>query len=171
MDEQVIRNMKKNASLRAWTPKLELLAQKYNRLGAMILDIGIAGDVYPGGNAYLFQDSNYETLDIDPQFNPTHVADVRALPFEDNTYDLIIFTCVIEHIVEDREKAIKECYRVVKPGGTVVIVAPAEGNPKNAKEEQPFSPVTEDEIIAALPGVSIRISEPEEFVLYTEIKK
>lgn len=171
MDEQVIKNMKKNASLRSWTGRLELLGQKYDKLGAMILDIGIAGDVYPGGNAYLFQNSNYETLDIDPQFKPTHVADVRALPFSDNTYDLVIFTCVLEHIVEGRDTAIRECYRVLKPGGTCVIVAPAEGNQKNRFEEQPFAPVTEDEIIGALPGVSIRISEPESDIFYTEIRK
>jgi len=168
---EIIKNMKRNASLRSWSGRLEQLGAKYNRIGARILDIGIAGDVYPGGHAYIFPDSTYETLDIDGQFNPTYTGDAREMPFSDEIYDVVLFVCTLEHIIEDRDKAIKECYRVLKPGGTLIIIAPEAGNEKNRFEEKPFEPVTSDEIVLALPGKSIRFSHPEEYMIYAQIIK
>ena len=42
------------------------------------------------------------------------------LPFTDRSFDLIISNNVFDHIIE-LSKALEECYRVLQPGGQVVI--------------------------------------------------
>lgn len=51
------------------------------------------------------------------------VAASENLPFQDNTFDLIILNEVIEHVTDDAQ-TIAECLRVLRPGGRVVIYAP-----------------------------------------------
>jgi len=50
-------------------------------------------------------------------------ADARTLPFKNNTFDKIILSEVIEHI-PDYKNAIKECKRVLKKEGILVITTP-----------------------------------------------
>ncbi|WP_179317309.1 class I SAM-dependent methyltransferase [Winogradskyella undariae] len=57
------------------------------------------------------------------------IADVKAdicdLPFEDNSYDVILCNHVLEHIPDDT-KAMQELYRVMKPGGYGIFQIPQE---------------------------------------------
>jgi ubiquinone/menaquinone biosynthesis C-methylase UbiE len=46
-------------------------------------------------------------------------ADVLDLPFEDDTFDLVVFTIVLIH-VKDQQKAISQMVRVTKTGGFVL---------------------------------------------------
>lgn len=49
------------------------------------------------------------------------VADANSLPFNDNTFDLVISTDFFEHIPEDEIKQVySEMKRVVKPGGKIL---------------------------------------------------
>ncbi len=50
-------------------------------------------------------------------------ADILDLPFEDNTFDVIICNHVLEHIQDDR-KAMSELYRVMKNGGWGIVQVP-----------------------------------------------
>jgi SAM-dependent methyltransferase len=50
-------------------------------------------------------------------------GDVRALPFEDGTFDLVVSFETIEH-VEEPERALGELARVAAPGGLVVVSTP-----------------------------------------------
>lgn len=52
-------------------------------------------------------------------------ADICDLPFENDTYDLILCNHVLEHIPED-QKAMSELYRVLKKGGTLIAQVPLE---------------------------------------------
>ncbi|MGB5242727.1 MAG: methyltransferase domain-containing protein [Lutimonas sp.] len=52
-------------------------------------------------------------------------ADILALPFDDNTFDLILCNHVLEHIKDDA-KAMSELYRVMKPGGMGIFQIPQE---------------------------------------------
>lgn len=69
---------------------------------------------------------NYTTTDL---FSP--LADVKAdicnLPFEDNSYDIILCNHVLEHIPDDT-KAMQELYRVMKPGGMGIFQIPQDLN-------------------------------------------
>ena len=55
------------------------------------------------------------------------VADIRNLPFEDQSFDLILCNHVLEHISDDR-KAMIELYRVLKKGGTLIAQVPIDEN-------------------------------------------
>jgi arsenite methyltransferase len=50
-------------------------------------------------------------------------ADMRALPFPDATFDLVVSSLAIHNIRSnaDRRRAIAEAFRVIKPGGRMVI--------------------------------------------------
>jgi len=65
---------------------------------------------------------DYTTTDL---LSP--IADVKAdicnLPFDDNSYDVILCNHVLEHIPDDT-KAMKELYRVMKPGGYGIFQIP-----------------------------------------------
>ncbi len=50
-------------------------------------------------------------------------ADICDLPFEDNSYDIILCNHVLEHIADD-VTAMKELYRVMKPGGWGIFQIP-----------------------------------------------
>lgn len=50
------------------------------------------------------------------------VASVTALPFPDEAFDLVFSHGVIHH-VEDTEGSVQEFYRVLKPGGVVLVMA------------------------------------------------
>lgn len=52
-------------------------------------------------------------------------ADICALPFEDEKYDLILCNHVLEHIPDDL-KAMRELHRVLKKGGTLIAQVPLE---------------------------------------------
>ncbi len=49
--------------------------------------------------------------------------DIRDMPFEDNTFDVLMCNHVLEHI-DDELKATREIYRVLKPGGWAILQVP-----------------------------------------------
>ena len=61
-------------------------------------------------------------------------ADICALPFDDNSYDVILCNHVLEHIPEDT-KAMQELYRVLKPGGWGIFQIPQDLNRKTTFED------------------------------------
>jgi len=64
-------------------------------------------------------------IDIDHNTCSDSIADVLNLPFKDNTFDLVLFTDVIEHIPENTElRALSEIYRVLKLGGRLILTTP-----------------------------------------------
>jgi SAM-dependent methyltransferase len=50
-------------------------------------------------------------------------ANIYALPYKDNAFDAAILSEILEH-VDDDVAALKEVYRVLKPGGVVAITVP-----------------------------------------------
>ncbi|MXV38873.1 methyltransferase domain-containing protein [Flavobacteriaceae bacterium Ap0902] len=75
----------------------------------------------------------YTTLDIESPIADIK-ADIRNLPLENNSYDVIFCNHVLEHIVED-EAAMKELYRVMKPGGWGIFQVPMKYNLKTTYED------------------------------------
>lgn len=56
-------------------------------------------------------------------------ADAAKLPFDSATFDNITMVETFEHVYEDdRGKMIDECYRVLKPGGRMVLSTPNYGS-------------------------------------------
>ncbi len=68
---------------------------------------------------------HYDVLDVAPGPGVTIVADLQHCPqVPDNTYDVIICTQVLEH-VPNPFAAVAELYRVLKPGGCLLVTVPA----------------------------------------------
>lgn len=65
---------------------------------------------------------HYETADLYMK-DVDHTIDLRDMPFHDCTYDFVIASHVLEHIVEDHV-AIKEIHRILRPGGIAVLPVP-----------------------------------------------
>ena len=76
---------------------------------------------------FLKRFKNLKNLDYTTTDLESPIADVKAdicnLPFEDNSYDIILCNHVLEHIPDDT-KAMQELYRVMKPGGIGVFQIP-----------------------------------------------
>lgn len=53
--------------------------------------------------------------------------DVEPLPFEDNTFDVVISSSSIEHVFYP-EKMLSECSRVMKQGGKFILLVPNIGH-------------------------------------------
>lgn len=65
----------------------------------------------------------YKILDKVADYHPDIVGDIHALPLADGSVDAIICVSVLEH-VEDPALAVKEMFRVLKPGGFCYVYAP-----------------------------------------------
>ena len=68
------------------------------------------------------QNLDYLTTDLNSPLADVK-ADICNLPFEDNTFDVILCNHVLEHIPDDT-KAIQELYRVMKVGGIGIFQIP-----------------------------------------------
>ena len=88
-----------------------------------------------------FTNWSYITTDLN-----SPLADVKAnlcnLPFKNNTYDLILCNHVLEHIIDDI-KAMKEIYRVLKPGGRAILQVPL--NKEKEKSYEDFTITSPEE--------------------------
>lgn len=94
-------------------PRIRAFLEKY-KTTELVLDVGSGG----ADQHVLFP--NRTTIDVDPARNPEIVGDAQEMPFADATYNTILCTEVLEHI-PDPQKAVDEMYRVLKPGGTLIL--------------------------------------------------
>lgn len=65
---------------------------------------------------------DYITADLESPWAKVKM-DVHAIPFEDNTFDVIFCNHLLEH-VDDDKRALSEMYRVMKPGGWGIMQSP-----------------------------------------------
>lgn len=52
------------------------------------------------------------------------VVDREPLPFSDNSFDGVLFTEVLEHLLYDPRKLVEEIYRVLRPHGELIVSTP-----------------------------------------------
>ncbi|NLV73739.1 MAG: class I SAM-dependent methyltransferase [Chloroflexi bacterium] len=52
-------------------------------------------------------------------------GDIHHLPYQDNVFDAVILSEVLEHLTDDHA-ALRELYRVIKPGAVLAITVPHE---------------------------------------------
>lgn len=114
--------------------RFNLIRQAVPLEGATILDAGCGVGVYVQRFRSLSQDVH--GVDIDPErvreagaYLPNiRVASAEQLPYADDTFDVILSHEVLEHVGDDRQ-AVREAYRVLKPGGRLVVFVPNRGYP------------------------------------------
>ena len=76
---------------------------------------GAVTDLSPGMVKVAIRNGQSLGLDIDGR-----VADAERIPYEDNTFDLVVGHAVLHHI-PDVELALREVIRVLRPGGRFVF--------------------------------------------------
>jgi SAM-dependent methyltransferase len=113
----------------------KLFSAEIDRLGlslqAQILDVGTG----TGANLRLLKELGFTAVEgVDPSpeakrfcaakgLGTVTSGDACAIPFEDNQFDLVMATDVIEH-VDDDALALREVARVLRPGGTLLLTVP-----------------------------------------------
>ena len=81
-----------------------------------ILDIGC------GNNTLVKKYGNGIGVDVFPWEGVDIVCDTTKLPFRAHEFDRVFFIACLNHIPE-RGKVLKEAFRVLKPGGMVILTA------------------------------------------------
>lgn len=123
--QRVIRDMEWSA-LKAWIPE-----------GSAFLDVG-CGAGYNMLLAKMERQCRVKGIDPDPgahgvgryasAMDAQISTDIQqgmaeALPFEDNSFDVVFSSHVLEH-VQDRQKSLEEMQRVAKPGAVIIVGMP-----------------------------------------------
>ncbi|HVU94886.1 MAG TPA: methyltransferase domain-containing protein [Puia sp.] len=83
--------------------------------------------------------ANITTVDTAPRFYTSidpHIryADATRLPFDDNSFDLLIANHILEHIPDDQQ-AMREMHRVLTPNGVAILQVPYSQTLRNTLEE------------------------------------
>ncbi len=71
---------------------------------------------------YKAHPDRYVTADLESPLADLHF-DVQQIPLSDASFDVIICNHLLEHVADDRQ-ALRELYRVLRPGGWGVISVP-----------------------------------------------
>jgi SAM-dependent methyltransferase len=111
----------------------ESLVRRHIHPAATVLDLGCGA----GGVMELFSCDVAQSAGVDPHLPSlsnsrdrcTHHAQAIAddLPFRGGTFDLIVCSWVLEHVIEPR-RVFAEIRRVLKPGGHFVFLTPNAAN-------------------------------------------
>lgn len=91
--------------------------------GSRVLDLGCG----PGASLGLLRERGYDGLGLDRSAPllaeaalPVLRGDVHALPLEDSRLDGILCECVLS-LARDKAAVLGECFRVLRPGGRLVL--------------------------------------------------
>jgi len=109
------------------------------------LDIG-CGPINRGAE---FQEYDLLRVDIDERWNPDYRCDVRSLPFDTGTFDLVFSSHVLEHFNhKEFDDVLTEWLRVLKIGGKLRMVLPT----IEWAAEQIINGVVDDNVMNVLYG-------------------
>lgn len=86
-----------------------------NLMQAGVAEKGSVTDLSPGMVKVALRNAENLGLDVDGR-----VADAETIPYEDDTFDLVVGHAVLHHI-PDVEQSLREVLRVLKPGGRFVF--------------------------------------------------
>lgn len=112
--------------------RLKLIADRFALDGAHVLDCGCGeGDyvvafremgAHAVGIEYLEEKvARAHALGLEDDL--VSVGDAQAMKFDDARFDAVVFNEVLEHVPDDG-KALRESFRVLKPGGSLFVFSP-----------------------------------------------
>lgn len=124
----------------AYKRRASIILKNINLLGhSNLLEVGCGRGFYINSISHLFPESNIWGIDLCEKYLSIAAknkgknvrllkSDATDLPFENNYFDIIIASEILEHIPNDI-RAISEMYRVLKPDGKIVITIPSKNYP------------------------------------------
>ncbi len=83
----------------------------------------------------------YVTADIESPLADIKL-DIQDMPFEDNTFDIVMCNHVFEHVPDDK-KAMREVLRVLKPNGWAVLQVPQKEGATTTYEDDSITDIAE----------------------------
>jgi len=84
--------------------------------GRAMLNVGCGGRFHPDW-------TNVDLKAVSPLVIEYNI--LKNLPFEDNVFDVVYHSHILEHLSRSAgEKLLRECVRVLKPGGIIRVVVP-----------------------------------------------
>lgn len=86
-----------------------------NLMQSGVAEKGSVTDLSPGMVKVALRNAENLGLDVDGR-----VADAESIPYEDDSFDLVVGHAVLHHI-PDVEKSLREVLRVLKPGGRFIF--------------------------------------------------
>lgn len=120
----------------AFARRASIIARNFESIkNGNILEIGCGRGYYEGFLSYVYPsmtitaiDQNSEYLNIAKRYTQSkrvafEMGDALSLRYEKNSFNGILASEVLEHLSDDA-KALQEMYRVLKPGGIVMITVP-----------------------------------------------
>ncbi len=66
---------------------------------------------------------SYVKADLFPSSSEIQRIDITQIPFDDNTFDMVICNHVLEHVPDDT-RALMEISRILRPGGLAILQTP-----------------------------------------------
>lgn len=116
------------------------------------------------GSKYAVREAK-KRLDIDLR----HHYLQEELPFEDNSFTIVLCNQIIEHLSNNTAKfMLKECYRVLKKDGIIVVNSPCRYNKKEQSEETHinlYTPSTLDKELKCAGFTKIESQDSPQYLL------
>jgi ubiquinone/menaquinone biosynthesis C-methylase UbiE len=109
------------------------LLDTYITPGCSLLDVGcgrqsFGGEFYARAKTKVGIDLEAEAIKEHTDLDTVVCASIEAIPFPDNTFDVVIAQWVFEHVA-DAHKTVQEINRVLKPGGVFIYMTPNAHSP------------------------------------------
>jgi SAM-dependent methyltransferase len=103
-------------------PNIERAVRKASPMGStpLVIDVGCGHRPYRD----LFGSASYFGMDYAVQdTSPDFLGDARSIPVRTASADIVFSSQVIEHVPHP-DRMIRECARVLKPGGHLIVTGP-----------------------------------------------
>ncbi len=124
-----------------------------------VLDVGCGS----GAFTFMLKDEGFDAVGVDWSLRDLdnsrsdvcfYVMDAHDLKFADASFDCVALLEVLEHL-ENPVKALKEMYRVLKPGGCLIVSTP------NAHDPLRFFKGWGAHLLGMVPGICRKIGAEE----------
>jgi SAM-dependent methyltransferase len=135
---------KRREIFRAWLQRLQLHSPK-------VLDVG--GSLQPY-REQLPSPHQYWSVDLRPNVLVSVVASADRLPFADNSFDVVFCTQMIEYAPEP-PAVVREIYRVLRPGGALLLSAPSIAPRDSGHDRFRFFPVALQQLLAGFSEIEV----------------